>query len=242
MGVADGELHADQAARDEAAQELAPKRLSFGGADVETDDLAPAALMDGVGDHHALARDAAAVAHLLDLGVHEQIRIGTLQRPLPERLDLLVEQPGDPAHFRPTDAQPEALDELVDPARGDAAHIGLLHHRHQRPLAAPARLQEARKVAALPQLGDLQIDLARARVPAPRPIAVAVRGPVIGPALAELGPDQLRDLGLHDLRRDRLNRLADHVRVLIAQHLPDDLLDRHPVCSGHRRCLLLVEA
>jgi hypothetical protein len=34
--------------------------------------------------------------------------------------------------------------------------------------------------------------------------------------------------------RDRLGRLADHVGVLIEQHPPDDLLDRHPVGTGHR--------
>jgi hypothetical protein len=31
------------------------------------------------------------------------------------------------------------------------------------------------------------------------------------------------------------HRLADHVAMLIAQHLPDDLRDRHPVYPGHRR-------
>jgi hypothetical protein len=65
--------------------------------------------------------------HLLELRIDEQIRVATLQRSLPERLDLLVAQARDPAHFRPADAQPEALDELVDPARGDAPHVRLLH-------------------------------------------------------------------------------------------------------------------
>ncbi len=55
-----------------------------------------------------------------------------------------------------------------------------------------------------------------------------MRRAVLG-ALAALGADQLGDLGLHQLLRDRPNRLADHVSVLLAQHLPDDLLDRHPV-------------
>jgi hypothetical protein len=52
------------------------------------------------------------------------------------------------------------------------------------------------------------------------------------------GPDQLGDLGLHKLLSDRPHRLADHVAVLIAQHLPDDLLDRHPLGTGHRWRLL----
>jgi hypothetical protein len=54
-------------------------------------------------------------------------------------------------------------------------------------------------------------------------------------ALAVLGADQLGHFGLHQLLRDRPHRLADHITMLIAQHLPDDLLDRHPVRTGHRR-------
>ena len=215
-------------------QELAPERLGLRLADVEADDLAPAGLVDGVGDHDALARHAAAVADLLDLGVDEQIRVAALQRPLAERLDLLVEQPGDPADLALGDPQPEALDELIDAPGRDAAHVGLLHHAHERLLAALAGLQEAREVAALADLRDLQLDLARARVPAPRPIPVAMRRSVLGP-LPVGGADQLGHLGLHQLPRDRPHRLADHVAVLLAQHLPDDLLDRHPVPTGHRR-------
>jgi hypothetical protein len=69
MGVADGQLDADQAAHDQRPQELAPERLSFRFADVQADDLAPAGLVHGVGDHDVLARDPTAVADLLDLGV-----------------------------------------------------------------------------------------------------------------------------------------------------------------------------
>jgi hypothetical protein len=39
---------------------------------------------------------------------------------------------------------------------------------------------------------------------------------------------------VHQLRRDRPDGLADHIGVLVEQHLPDDLLDRHPV--RHRPC------
>jgi hypothetical protein len=89
--------------------------------------------------------------------------------------------------------------------------------------------------AALAQLRDLQLDLARARIPTPGPVAVALRRAVIGPALTEPGTDQIRHLGLHQLACHHPHRLADHIRVLVAQHLPDDLLDRHPVPTGHRR-------
>jgi hypothetical protein len=60
-----------------------------------------------------------------------------------------------------------------------------------------------------------------------------MRRPILRAALTALGADQLADFELHDLRRDRLDRLADHVGVLVEQHLPDDLLDRHPVGTGH---------
>jgi hypothetical protein len=49
-----------------------------------------------------------------------------------------------------------------------------------------------------------------------------------------VGADQLGHLSLHDLLRHRPHRLANHVGMLVAQHLPDDLLDRHPVPTGHR--------
>jgi hypothetical protein len=67
-----------------------------------------------------------------------------------------------------------------------------------------------------------------------------MRRAILGP-LAALGADQLADLDLHQLPGQPFDRLAQHVGVLVDQHLPDDLLDLHPVCSGHRRCLLVVE-
>jgi hypothetical protein len=65
-----------------------------------------------------------------------------------------------------------------------------------------------------------------------------MRRSILGPALTALGPDQLADFELHQLRRDGLDRLADHVGMLVEQHLSDDLLDRHPVGTGHRWRLL----
>jgi hypothetical protein len=158
-----------------------------------------------------------------------------------EGLDLLVEQRADARHLRATHPQPERLHQLVDAAGRDATHVGLLDDRHQRLLGAPARPEKAREVAALTQLRDLQIDLAGARVPPPRAVAVAVRGAVLRPALAELGADQLGHLDLHQLPHEQLERLAQHVGMLVEQHLPHDLLSRHPVLAGHQWCLLVVE-
>src|SRR5215213_7676071 len=66
---------------------------------------------------------------------------------------------------------------------------------------------------------------------------LAVGVSLLKQALTMLGPDQLGHLELHQLRADGLDRLADHVSVLIEQHLPDDLLDRHPLSTGHAALL-----
>src|ERR671927_324805 len=67
----------------------------------------------------------------------------------------------------------------------------------------------------------------------------STRRALLRAALAALGTDQLAGLDLHQLLSQPAHALAQHIGVLIDQHLPDDLLDRHPVCSGHRRRLLL---
>jgi hypothetical protein len=68
-----------------------------------------------------------------------------------------------------------------------------------------------------------------------------MRHAILGATLAMLGADQPGDLDLHQLLHQPAHALAQHIGVLVDQHLPDDLLDRHPVCSGHRRCPLVVE-
>jgi hypothetical protein len=174
------------------------KRLGLRGADRQADDLPPAGLMNTVGDNERLVLDAPAVADLLHLGIQPQIDVVALQRPIQERADLLVELGADPADVRATDPQPEALDQLIHSARRDTTHVRLLDNRQQRPLGALARLQEAREVAALPDLRDPQLNLAGPRVPAPRPMAVAMRHAILSP-LAEPGTDLLGHLGLHEL-------------------------------------------
>src|SRR4051794_38307526 len=87
------------------------------------------------------------------------------------------------------------------------------------PAPMPPRLQEARQVAALAQLGDPQVYLTRPHAPAPRAIPVALRRAVLGPALTTASANQLGHLHFHHLRRDGLDGLADHISVLIEQHL-----------------------
>ena len=56
------------------------------------EDLAAAGLVHAVRDHQRLVDDAAAVADLLDLGVQEHVRVAALQRPRPERVDVLIQR------------------------------------------------------------------------------------------------------------------------------------------------------
>jgi hypothetical protein len=129
VGVGDREPNPDQAARHEASEELCPERLGLRGTDVQADDLPAARFVDCVRDDDRFARDAAAVADLLDLGVDEQIRVAALQRAGAERLDLLIQAGAHPTDLALADPQTETLDQLIDLAGRNAADIGLLDHR-----------------------------------------------------------------------------------------------------------------
>jgi hypothetical protein len=142
-----------------------------------------------VGDHQRLGHHPAAVTDLFDLGVEEQIWVGALQRPGSERVHVLIQRAADAADFALAHAQAEALDELIDAPGRNAADVTLLNDREQRLLGAPPRLQKRREVTAAAQLGDLQFDRPRPRLPLPGPITIAMRHPILGPALAALGTD-----------------------------------------------------
>jgi hypothetical protein len=51
--------------------------------------------MHAVRDHQRLVDHAAAVAHLLDLGIEKQVWVAALQRACSERVDVLVERLAD---------------------------------------------------------------------------------------------------------------------------------------------------
>jgi hypothetical protein len=234
VGVGDHQLHPGQAATDQAAQELPPERLGLGRAHVQADDLPLAGGVHAVGDYQRPVLDPPAGPHLLDLGVQPQVRTGDLQGPLPERLDLLVQALAEPRHLILRHArQAECLHQPVDLTGRHPVDVGLLDHCHQRLLAAAAGLQEAREVAALPQPWDGQLDRPHPGVPGPLPVAVAARHPVAA-ALAVAGASLLGDLGLHQLLRQPNHGLAQHVGVLIGQHLADQLAHAHPAHVGHR--------
>src|SRR5262249_34951170 len=214
MSVADDELHTLQAALHQRAEEATPERFRLGLADVEADHFPVAGLVHAVGEHERLADDAAAITDLLHLGIKPQVRVAALERPVAEGVDLLVEALADPRDLALRDPQPQRLDHLVDFACGDTGHIGLLHDCDERLLAPPARLQKAGEVAATADLGDRQLDLTSTGVPGPRPVAVAMRQPLLRRALTPPDSNQLRHLGLHQLLTDPGQRLAQEIKPL----------------------------
>ncbi len=65
----DAQAHALESSGAQAAQELAPERFGLGLADVQTEDLTAASLVDAIGQHQRLVADPAGLTDPLDLGV-----------------------------------------------------------------------------------------------------------------------------------------------------------------------------
>ena len=105
MGIAGDEHDAMQAAAHERAQEAGPQRAALAGADVESQHLALALLVDGDRHDHRHRLDPAALADLLDLGVKPQVRIAVLiEAPLAEGLHPAVELGAHARHLALADA------------------------------------------------------------------------------------------------------------------------------------------
>ncbi len=82
-----------------------------------------------------------------------------------EGVDLGVEDRADAADLALADpGDAERLHEILHPARRDPQHVGLLDHREERPLGAPARLKERGEVAAVAHPGNGQLDRADAGI------------------------------------------------------------------------------
>ena len=171
------------------AQELEPELVVLGRTDIEAHHLAFARGADPDRDQHRHRDHPAVLAHLLEGGVQEQVGELAVQAPGPEGVDLGVELLADPADLVFGDAvDAQRLGEVVDRPGADAVDVGFLDHREQRPLVPAARFQQARKVGALAELGDLQLERPDPGVPLPLPVAVAVGRPTRG-ALVRLGAD-----------------------------------------------------
>ena len=104
MGVGGNQLHALQATAHQSLQEPGPERLGLGWADLEADDLAPAVGVDRHGDYRRNRDDPAARSLLEVSGIEPEIGPFSLQRPLQEGQDPLVDLLAEFGHLALGDA------------------------------------------------------------------------------------------------------------------------------------------
>jgi hypothetical protein len=233
VGVAGHELHAREAARRQVAQEAQPELPVLAGPDVQPQHLALTAGVDPDRDDDRHRDDPAVVAHLDERGVQPHVRVRADQRPRSEAGDLGVQLLAEPAHLALADARhPQRLDQVVDPARADAVHVGFLDHRQQGALGPPPRLQQAREEAPIAHPRHRQLDRPDARVPAPLPVPVALPA-AVGAALVPPGAHVRRHLQLHHRLGQHPHPRAQEVGV-VQIALAQQVLQCHPEVVGHR--------
>jgi hypothetical protein len=105
-------------------------------------------------------------------------------------------------------------DQIVYRARGNALHIGFLDDCGERLLGHPPRLQKAREVGALAQLGNAQLNRAGAGLPGPVTVAVALHQ-ALGALLAVTGAGEGADLQLHQPFGGKADHLTQQVGVRV---------------------------
>ena len=88
--------------------------------------------------------------------------------------------------------------------------VGLHDHGPERPVDAPARLEQGREEGALAELGDVQLDIAGLGREQAAAGAVAVGRAFIGAFVAG-GADRLAGLELDELLEDEAHGLAQGV-------------------------------
>jgi hypothetical protein len=176
-------------------------------ADGHAEDLAPPVGVDADGDNDR-DRDDVVVAPRLDVGgIQPNIGPLALDRAAQEGVHPLVDLAAQARDLALGDAfHPHGPHQVVDRAGRDALDVGFLDHGGQRLLGQAARFEEAREVAAAPELRDAQLDRARAGLPIAVAVAVALVAP-LGAALAVSGAAQGFGLQLHHA----LGGEADHL-------------------------------
>ena len=232
MGVADHQPHAAQPTRVERAQEGQPAAalVATGGGDLHAQHAALAGGADADRDERGHAHHPASLAHLVIERVERHIRVARrVERAAAEGVDLGVQPGADAADLALGQVgYPQRADQLLDAAGADTANIGLLHHAQQRALGATARLEQAGEVAPVAQLGNLQLDRADARVPAPLAIAVALTETALRCPLPAGRSDLGADLGIHQQLGQHRHPFLEKVQVAIAGGPAQQLEGGHP--------------
>ena len=237
--VRNDQLHAGEPPGAQGPQEAPPKDLVFGVADVEAQDLSVPVGVHAGGDDDGLGGHVVVVADMEVGGVQEDVgELLVVETPGPKGPHHLVETSTDAADLGLLDpaADAQGSDELVDRAGGDPAHVGLHDHRVQRLVDAPAGLEDGGEEAALPQLGDGELDVAGLGRHQADPVPVAL-GHAVFASFVALRPDQGARLGLDQLLEDVAHGVADQIHAIgrfeCLQQLSADRL-----VKGHRGALL----
>jgi hypothetical protein len=234
VGIANHQLQASQAARQQPAQELEPESAVLAWPHIQPEDLPLTGGAYGNGDHHRQRHHPPLLAHLQEGRIKPEIRIGPFQVACPKPLDLTVQLLAQPAHLALADAgHPQGLHEIIDPAGRNALHIGLLDHGHEGSLGAFARLKQAGEVAAIPGSGYAQLDGPHAGVPTPLSVAVALTRPGWR-AFVSLGAQVLANLQLHQCLAQHLHPVSQEVGIPIKLRLAEQVQKCHSQLIGHR--------
>ena len=109
------------------------------------------------------------------LTLRDRATVRTAQETIHHHVQLLT----DARHLALGDTlTPQGLDQIVHPPRGYTFHVGLLDHSQQSSLTATPWLQQAREVAPLSELRDVQLHRPYTGIPRPGPIPVALGHPL----------------------------------------------------------------
>jgi hypothetical protein len=136
--------------------------------------------------------------------------------------DLTVELFADPRDLGHGDPlNPQSADQIVDLPSGDDFDVGLQDRRRHRCSARRRGSKERRERTARGDLGDSQLDGAHSRVPAARPIPVAMAGPFLA-ALVAVSADRRRHLRVRQQLSQQADPLAQHIRLVLAEKVEVD--------------------
>ncbi len=130
MGVGDHQLDAAQPAVRERTQKVGPEWLGFRCAHLHAEHVTAAVGVGADGDYGRHRDDPADLAHLQVGGVNPQVGPVALDRALQERLHALVDLGAQARDLALGDAaHAYCLHQVIDRARRDALHVGILNHR-----------------------------------------------------------------------------------------------------------------
>ncbi len=196
--------------------------------------------VDADRDQRMHVDDATTLADFLRQCVDPDKRVRSgVQGPVAEGGDLLVQVLGHRTDLGLRQlCHPEGLGELLHSAGGDAEEAGGGDHRDQCLFGPAALLEEpVREVAALPQLGNGELDGPGPRVPLARAIAVAVVAPLVAD-LPVFGVAEGVGLGGHEGVSERFDHRAQQIGTRRGEILLGEGVQGQTVGCGHRADLL----